>query len=350
MAEDVIIKVDPSELVPLEESDLILARLDQARALLAEAKDARDAKRVADLAQAAEIYARRQKLSEDAIAYAHEIRIEAMTLLGEFLQGAELSEGGRPRKTAGSDPVVLFDTPAPVVRTPTLAEIGISHDESKTAQFLSRLRERNPIAHEEIKRGERSITEVRRAEAREAAAKFDPEIPTGKYRIVYADPPWRYGDTRDGLEGTTGASAHYPTLSIAELCALPVIEWIEDNAVLFLWTTSPLLFECAPVIKAWGFQYKASFVWDKIRHNLGHYNSVRHELLLVCTRGSCLPDVRTLYDSVVSIERGEHSAKPEEFRVMIDALYPHGRRLEMFARTKADKWEIYGNELLQGAA
>jgi DNA (cytosine-5)-methyltransferase 1 len=78
---------------------------------------------------------------------------------------------------------------------------------------------------------------------------------------------------------------------------------------------------------------------------MGHYNSVRHELLLVCTKGSCTPDVSKLFDSVVSIERSEtHSEKPEFFREIIDTLYPYGKRIELFARKSADGWERWGNQ------
>ena len=41
-----------------------------------------------------------------------------------------------------------------------------------------------------------------------------------KYGIVYADPPWRY----DMKRGKGVAENHYPTMSIDELCALPVAE------------------------------------------------------------------------------------------------------------------------------
>ena len=133
-------------------------------------------------------------------------------------------------------------------------------------------------------------------------------------------------------------------MSIPELCALPIRDLLEPDAVLFLWVTSPLLFDCLPVITAWGFDYRASFVWDKVKHNMGHYNSVRHEFLLVCVRGSCQPDVSTLYDSVVSEERTGHSVKPASFRALIDTLYPHGRRLELFARALTSGWDTYGYE------
>lgn len=167
----------------------------------------------------------------------------------------------------------------------------------------------------------------------------------GKYRVIYADPPWKYGDSRIELEGTTGAERHYPTMSIPDLCALPVKNIAEDNAVLFLWVTSPLLEECFAVIKAWGFEYKTSFIWDKVKHNMGHYNSVRHELLLVCTRGSCLPDTKELHDSVIEIERSDkHSEKPAYFRQLIDNLYTVGNRIELFSRSPAVGWYSWGNE------
>lgn len=161
-----------------------------------------------------------------------------------------------------------------------------------------------------------------------------------KYRVIYADPPWSYGDKQD-TEKLGGAVKHYPTMSIEELCNLPIPA--ENNAVLFMWVTSPLLDECFDVINAWGFKYKSSFVWDKVAHNMGHYNSVRHEFLLICTKGSCTPDIPKLFDSVVSIERTEHSRKPPEFREMIDTLYPVGGRLELFAREETEGWDVWGN-------
>lgn len=169
------------------------------------------------------------------------------------------------------------------------------------------------------------------------------KLPKGKFRVIYADPPWKYGDQLTEDYGPTGF--HYPSMTIQELSLMPIVDLCELDAVLFLWVTSPILFECAPVIEAWGFKYKASFVWDKIKHNMGHYNSVRHEFLLICTRGSCVPDVPELFDSVQSIERTKHSEKPEQFRTIIETLYPHGKRLELFARIKRKGWEAYGNQL-----
>ncbi len=174
-------------------------------------------------------------------------------------------------------------------------------------------------------------------------SKFTPPALKGVYRVIYADPPGRYGDKRD--ERTGSAELHYPTMSISELCSMPVKDMTEPDAVLFLWVTAPLLEESFEVVKAWGFKYKTCFVWDKVKHNMGHYHSVRHEILLVCTKGSCLPDNNKLFDSVVSIERSDkHSEKPEQFREIIDTLYT-GNRIELFSRKKINGWENWGNEL-----
>ena len=126
---------------------------------------------------------------------------------------------------------------------------------------------------------------------------------------------------------------------------MPVSDIAAKKAVLFLWVTSPILEESFAVIKAWGFKYKASFVWDKIKHNMGHYNSVRHELLLICIRGSCPLDNKKLFDSVQSIERTKHSEKPEYFREIIDTIYTSGKKIELFARKKTKGWHTYGNQI-----
>ena len=205
-----------------------------------------------------------------------------------------------------------------------------------------------PELAKQIDAGKATIHEViktiKKAETL-ARVRKDAALPDAKYRVLYADPPWKYAfEQHSKTEQKTVLENHYPTMSIEELCAMPVPSVVELDAVLFLWVTSPLLSQVWPLIEAWGFEYKASFVWDKVKHNVGYYNSVRHELLLVCTRGSCLPDVPKLLDSVVTIERAKHSEKPERFYDIIEQLYPHGKRLELFQRKPRNGWDGYGNE------
>jgi len=166
-----------------------------------------------------------------------------------------------------------------------------------------------------------------------------------KYKVIYADPPWDYGlNNRTGFGGD--ASTHYTTMTMQELYDLPVKDLAEENAVLFIWVTSPFLEKSFAVIHAWGFTYKASFVWDKIKHNMGHYNSVRHEFLLVCTKGSATPENKKLFDSVQNIERSKtHSEKPEEFRDIINTLYPSADKIELFSRINVEGWDTWGNDI-----
>lgn len=208
-----------------------------------------------------------------------------------------------------------------------------------------------PDLFAKVKSGEKTLPQAKRELVARNKVDAPPLPESNKYRVFYADPPWHYGNS--GIIGETDhyghVGRHYPSMTIPELCALgsQLRKMSENDAVLFMWVTSPLLEDAFEVINAWGFRYKTSFVWDKIKHNFGHYNSVRHELLLVCTKGSCTPDSKTLHDSVVSLERSDkHSEKPEEFRTMIDSLYTWGKRIELFARSCSDGWDAWGNESL----
>ena len=207
------------------------------------------------------------------------------------------------------------------------------------------LQKRAPDLAAKVKSGKTKIPqakkELRRREAPEA-----PPTPTGKFRVLYADPPWEYGNQYGDSLGTYSTpSDHYPTMTLQAICDLPIRDMADDNSVLFLWATSPLLENALCVISSWGFKYKTSLVWDKVKHNFGHYNSVRHEFLLIATKGSCTPDAKELHDSVISIERTEHSAKPEYFRELIDQMYVYGKRIELFARKTTKGWESWGNQI-----
>lgn len=223
-------------------------------------------------------------------------------------------------------------------------QLGVSRPAVERAETIKR--ERPDLAAKVIT-GEIKPGEALRQIKKDRVADKVGEFPEGKYRVFYADPPWSYNDKCDaGAVQSGGAEKHYPSMTLSELSAIPISDRSFDDSVLFLWVTSPLLPDGLKLAGSWGFTYKASFVWDKVKHNMGHYNSVRHEFLLICTKGSCTPDVSKLYDSVQSIERTDkHSEKPEEFRAIIDTLYPHGPRIELFRRGVApDGWTIWGSD------
>jgi N6-adenosine-specific RNA methylase IME4 len=187
------------------------------------------------------------------------------------------------------------------------------------------------------------VREVRKA-ARIAAT---PALPDGVYRVIYADPPWEYGDKRTNDANSGSAESQYPTMAVDELCGLAVRDIAAADSVLFLWATAPCLPEAMQVIEAWGFTYKAQFVWDKLKGFNGHYNDVRHELLLIATRGSCVPAVDSLDPSVVPEKRTKHSKKPDRFYELIERLYPLGDQthVELFSRRSRDGWCSWGNQV-----
>jgi len=171
----------------------------------------------------------------------------------------------------------------------------------------------------------------------------------GMYRVIYADPPWRYtdsGPTRDGSLGK--AERSFATMEVDAICKLPVSEHALPRSVLFLWVPAPLLLQRpgpTDVIEAWGFTYKANIVWDKVLGNYGHYVHVTHEHLLICTRGSCLPDRPTPAPKSILVERrgDEHSGKPAGARKLIERLYD-GPYLELFGREPVEGWDVFGND------
>ena len=210
-------------------------------------------------------------------------------------------------------------------------------DTDKIAELLEKAEKKGwPVV--ELRQNVREHKELQR---QHIAAANEPE----KYAVIYADPPWQYsGDQHTHEEQETVLGDHYPSMPLRDICELPQAKLGASDCVLFLWTTSPMLPEALSVIHAWGFAYKASMIWDKVAHNVGHYVSVRHELLLIATKGQP-PKVPKLADSVYVEERGEHSRKPQYFRNLISELYPQGKRIEFFCRGKGDEgWGTWGNE------
>lgn len=212
----------------------------------------------------------------------------------------------------------------------------------KTKQILDKAPE-EVIA--KVRKGEVSIDRAYQKVKREEKLAKNKAIqwPEGKYRVIYADPPWKYGDERSGMGG---AVDQYSLMDLSDIKVMPVKDLAEDNAVLFMWGTAPLLKEALEVIEAWGFNYKTHMIWNKVRPNMGNYVSPRHELLFIATKGSCTPDTTERPNSVQTIERtGRHSEKPQEFRALIEQLYTYGNKIELFARKQIEGWEAFGNEI-----
>ena len=183
-----------------------------------------------------------------------------------------------------------------------------------------------------------------------------PGLPAKRYSIIYADPPWDYkGQSQHNGAGgdlTGGAMAHYPTLTAEMLAKLPVAAVAAADCLLFMWSSNPHLDQAIDLGKAWGFQWATvGFVWDKRKVNPGYYTMSQCELCLVFKRGR-IPRPRGARNirQLISVERTAHSAKPDEARERIDAMFPGQAKIELFARSCADGWDAWGIDLLPNSS
>ena len=168
------------------------------------------------------------------------------------------------------------------------------------------------------------------------------------YQIIYADPPWRYD--QKGLQGA--AEKHYSTMSLADICKLPVGSISAKDSILFLWATFPQLPAALRVISAWGFKYKTvAFLWlkknrkaDSWVFGLGFWTRGNAEVCLLATRGHPKRQSSKIHQFIISpIEA--HSKKPDIVRDKIVELAGDVPRIELFARQTTPGWDVWGNEV-----
>ena len=182
-------------------------------------------------------------------------------------------------------------------------------------------------------------------------------FPTGKkkYKIIYADPPWKYSSDPKAKRGIWGlAQRHYKSMTMSELKNLPVSDIADDDCMLFLWATFPMLIQATELIKSWGFKYKVvSFVWVKQnkagtaikKYGLGWYTRSNCEVVLIGRKGKFDRKSASVQQIILSpIEK--HSKKPDVTRDRIVQLCGDLPRIELFARAKTPGWDSWGNEIV----
>ena len=185
------------------------------------------------------------------------------------------------------------------------------------------------------------LARTRKQDRAERDERLSAELPEGEYSLIYCDPPWRYEHVKTESRAIEN---QYPTMSLEEIQALPAPA--ADDCVLFMWATSPKLHEAMSVIDAWDFTYRTCAVWVKDRIGMGYYFRQRHELLLVATKGApgAPASESSRHDSVIEAPRQRHSAKPVVVYDILEAMYPHARRVELFARAPRLGWAAWGNQ------
>lgn len=176
-------------------------------------------------------------------------------------------------------------------------------------------------------------------------------FPDKKYQIIYADPPWLYKDMN--LPGKRSVNCKYLVQSNEWLEKLPVSSITQDDCILFLWVTMPKLNECWGVINAWGFEYKTcAFTWVKRNKKkeswfwgMGRWTRSNAELCLLATKGKP-KRISASVHSVIDTPVETHSKKPNVVRERIVELCGDIPRIELFARSKTEGWDVWGNEVV----
>lgn len=188
-----------------------------------------------------------------------------------------------------------------------------------------------------------------------------PPLPTKKYQVIYADPPWDYGGKMQYDKTTirsenpyfqkdifiSSASFKYPTLKMNELIGLNVPGISDDNCILFMWTTGPQFANAIKLGEAWGFEYKTvAFVWDKMVHNPGRYTLSQTEFVLAFKKGA-FPTPRGARNvrQLISQHRTRHSEKPDAAIEGITKMFPMQEKIELFARKNFVGWDNWGLEI-----
>lgn len=323
--------------------DKRIALIHTGRQALAEAKSLPEAKQIRDQAAAIEYFLAQQHGANDAAIIAAELKLMAERKLGEMLKVGE-RRGGNVHG-GSSRPLPEGVTHAQSHRWQKVASVP----ESKFSKHIERAKadkDRGDLTTAAVLR--LAKTETRERKRKEngklsetcTVAKLEKLVASGqRFGTIYADPPWKYGN-----QATRAATDnHYPTMDVADICKLPIGELAAANSQLHLWTTNGFLFECPRIFAAWGFEFRSAFIWCKQELGIGNYWRVSHEYLLTAVRGSATFDDKSLKSWGV-LPRGEHSAKPERVRKMIEAA-GIGPRLELFGRRPAEGWIVWGNQI-----
>ena len=173
-----------------------------------------------------------------------------------------------------------------------------------------------------------------------------------RYRTIYADPPWQFQNRTGKVAPEHKRLSRYSTMTVPEICRLPVAEAADEKSHLYLWVPNALLPEGLEVMRAWGFAYKTNIIWEKVRKDgmpdgrgVGFYFRNVTEILLFGIRGEknrTLDPGRSQVNLLRAIKR-EHSRKPDEFISLIERCSP-APFLEMFARGSRRDWDMWGNQ------
>ncbi|RTQ12862.1 MT-A70 family methyltransferase [Enterobacter hormaechei] len=198
-------------------------------------------------------------------------------------------------------------------------------------------------------------------------------MPSKKYSLILADPPWSYGNTISN----GAAENHYGTMKLIDIKRLPVWELAAENAVLAMWYTGTHNEEAIELAEAWGFTVRTmkGFTWVKLnqlaevrinkalaegevadfydfldllnaetRMNGGNHTRANSEDCLFAVRGKLPARMDASICQHVTAPRLENSRKPDVIREKLVQLLGDVPRIELFARQSSHGFDVWGNQ------
>ena len=180
-----------------------------------------------------------------------------------------------------------------------------------------------------------------------------------KYNIIYADPPWSFGNrmySSNKNDHHRAITRAYSVMTTKDIMSIPVKDITDDDAICFMWTTDAHIPDALKVMEEWGFTYKTiAFIWNKKEKSgkqvcfMGQWTMKGSEIVLLGTKGKMTQylksrKVRQLTEA--ERKRKIHSRKPQEIRDKICEMFGSDLpRIELFAREKTEGWDVWGNEV-----
>ena len=326
----------------MDKSEQALILREQASQQLAQIKSIESGKEYLSKVKGIEAWAKAEKQDAQMQALIAEQKLRTQRILGQLIkQGQENGEIKKKGETHSE--------------AKSLSQLGIRIQDSKRYQDIASIPE--PAFNEFI--------ETKKAEVNEKAAELTTagmlrfakqvkreqdiqqqvheiergiEPVNGKFDVVAMDPPWPYGRKYD--PETSRVANPYPEMTLEEIGCIEVP--CKDDSVLFLWTTHMFLHDAFKLLEHWGFNYKATLVWNKEKIGMGHWVRMQCEFCLIGIKGKPYWS-NTKHRDIFSEPRREHSRKPDAFFAMVEEI-TKGSRLEYFSREQRENWHIYGND------
>jgi len=182
------------------------------------------------------------------------------------------------------------------------------------------------------------------------------------FACLSADVPWKFV-VRSKKGENRSPEKHYDTMTLEEIAALPVAEYVTDNSFLLFWVTGPHFAQGnhLSIMRAWGFEPTSVWgVWIKpnpktMRQGffffndfsffvgMGYTTRQNAEFVVLGKRGKPKRLSKAIRQVMAEPKR-EHSRKPDEYFERVEK-FCDGPRLELFSREERAGWTCRGNEV-----